>query len=520
MNVRYILAHDLGTTGDKAALFDEGGRLIASSEAPYPTWETPDGAAEQNPDDWLRAVGAATRELISRNSIRPSRIAAVSLSGHMMGVVALDKRAKPVRPAILHSDVRSASQALAIAEIIPAEEIHKISGNPLDAHYPMSKIAWLLAKEPEICAQTVNFVQSKDYVTGWLTGETDGRLVTTDYSDASLYGCFDLHRMTWSPALCEAAGIDCRTLPDIAAAGSLAGGVCAEAARELGVSEGTPVYTGFGDGAAAALGAGAWRPGACYSYVGSTSWVSATTDQPIIDTERRLFTLALTQARFSSIGTVQCAGAAWDWAVETLCGGDYDEAESLAEAACPGSDGLIFLPYLRGERSPIWNERARGVWFGLSVSHSRRELLRSVLEGVSLALGGILNDIARCTHAPPEAVTIIGGGLRSRLWTQILTAALGGRARLVEETSQATARGAMLAGALGAGIISSFDESECFSLPFRPLVSRASLVQASEAAKPVFQSLYRRLAPAFDDLARMRLRLAALEVEESRNAAV
>ncbi|MCC6485848.1 MAG: hypothetical protein IT209_13500 [Armatimonadetes bacterium] len=505
MSRGYLLVHDLGTTANKAALFDENGRLVASASAAYATHHTRDGGAEQNPQDWLAAVCSATREVVARSRIEAKKIEGISLSGHMMGVVALGMDAAPLRPAILHSDIRSSPQARAIATRISSEQAYNISGNPLDVHYPLSKLAWLRENEPDTYNSAVNFVQSKDFVSAWLTDEKSGRNVQTDFSDASLYGCFDFESLAWSPALCDAASLAMDKLPPIVEVGCLLGSLSKKAAQEMHIVAGTPVYSGFGDGAAAALGADAWSTGACYGYVGSTSWIAATTASPLIDPDRRLFTLALTAGRFSSIGTVQSAGAAWEWAVDLLCDSSFDEAEALASSSVPGANALVFLPYLSGERAPIWNDRARGVWLGLTESHNRADLLRSVLDGVCVALSCILGDIKRCTGSSFDRVKLIGGGLRSSLWRQALTSALNCQTEVFVETSEATARGAMLAVALGAGIVSDFDEgSKLQMMHGQVLEPDKSEAEVYKAIRPIFASAYTSLVSVFDDLASVR----------------
>ncbi len=506
-----ILVHDLGTTGDKAALFSLKGELIASHTEPYPTRQLPGGGFEQNPADWLSAVAHATREVLHAARVRPGDVAGISLSGHMMGVVALDGDHRPVRPAILHSDIRAAAQARRLRRGDLPARIHRIAGNPLDVHYPWLKIAWLRDSEPESYRAARLFVQCKDYVTSWLTGSEP----VTDYSDASLYGCWDFHRMDWSHELCEAAGIEQDRLPRVARAGEKAGELRPEAAKELGLPAGVPVFIGLGDGASAAVGAGAWEPGSCYTYVGSTAWVARTAREPAIDPEGRLFTLAIVPERFTSIGTVQSAGAAWDWAVTRLCEAHFETAESLAAAAPPGSNGLLFLPYLAGERSPIWNDNARGVWFGLSSSHGVGDLLRSVLEGVSLALGGILCDICRCSEGAPDEIRLIGGGARVRLWRQILADCFARPCAFPDEMGEATSRGAYASAAVGLGAIAGFQESARLVPPahtVRPVAAHSALYQAM---RPLFEDLYSRLKTAYDDLARLRVRLRALEVTDA-----
>lgn len=502
-----FLVHDLGTSADKAALYDDKGRLIASVTADYPTEDLGNGGYQQNPADWLQAVCHSTRKLAAKAPGEVKDIDGISLSGHMMGVVALDDKNLPVRPAILHSDIRSRPQVRQIAERISPHRVHQICGSPLDVHYPMPKILWLRDNEPDSYRQSRVFVQSKDYVASWLTGVRP----VTDYSDASLYGCFDIHQMDWSAELLEVSQIDRSRLPEVTGAGSLLGKLCSEAAREMGLQQGIPVYMGFGDGASAALGSGSWKVGSCYNYVGTTSWVAATTPGPVIDPEGRLFSIALTKDRFSILGTVQSAGAAWDWVVTRFCQAQFGAAEAQAESSKAGCGGLFFLPYLSGERAPVWNENARGVWFGLASHHSTGDLLRSVLEGVSLALASVYRELCRCSGQAPEFVRLIGGGAKSELWRGMLAACYGREVRWPGEVGEATARGALKAAALGAGVLKSFDDDSHFASPEQSCQPDASLAAAYEAMKPLFGNLYGRLEGSFDELAALRDELASLE---------
>lgn len=501
-----ILVHDLGTTCDKAVLFGAGGRVIASCESGYPTHSTPDGGFQQDPADWLRAVASASRCLMEQTGARASDIAGISLSGHMMGVAALDGQGRALRPALLHSDIRSAAQVRQIGLRMDPQRIHRITGNPLDVHYPLSKMAWLRDTEPDVYRRCSKVVQSKDYVSMWLCGCPP----VTDFSDASLYGCFDFSRMTWSSDVCEAAGIRMSLLPDVVCAGTPLGRLSETAARETGLVAGIPVFCGLGDGASAAVGAGAWPEGTVYICLGSTAWCSATTATPAVDTDGRLFTLAITPERFAIMGTVQCAGTSWDWAVRSLADGDFAAAESLAAAAPAGCTGLLFLPYLTGERSPVWDGDARGVWLGLSVSHGRAEMLRSVLEGVSLALAGIRADIRRVAGLQPQRMTLIGGGARTRLWRAILAAACGVPMVCPQTTSEATARGAFAVAAVGAGVLSSMAD-----LPALPECETGtvdeSMARTYSLAAPLFGRLHPALRSAFGELAALRERLPQQE---------
>lgn len=499
----YVIVHDLGTTCCKTVLFSKSGCLKSSIIYPYPTTQTSDGGFEQDPQDWWLAIEESTRGLLQSTGISPKSVAGISLSGHMMGVVALDRYFQPVRPAILHSDIRSRPQVDYIKSLVDPLHIHMIAGNPLDVHYPFSKIAWLRDNEQDNYKNSRQFVQSKDYISCLLTGEEP----VTDWSDASLYGCFDYQNMCWSDELCQITNLEIEKLPPIREAGTLLGYLTGEAAVRTGLIQGTPVFCGFGDGAAAAIGSGSWAESSIYTYVGSTAWVSMTTVRPTIDAAGRLFTLALTENRFSAIGTVQCAGAAWEWAVERFCGGNYQIAESLASDSLPGANAIIFLPYLCGERSPIWNYNARGVWFGLSTSHTVGDMLRSVVEEVSLALAGVHNEIRRLTSLDVEHICLIGGGVRSTLWRRILAGAFEKRIMFPDEPNEATARGALIAAAVGLGWISGFDDSLQLIPENNSLEPEQVIVTAGKAAMPLFNRLYQDIRNAFEDLGHLRVSL-------------
>jgi xylulokinase len=496
-----ILAHDLGTSGNKATLVTPEGRIVGAASVPYATRYPRPGWAEQEPAEWWEAIVASTRTVLEKGGAgapeRAGRIAAVGISGQMMGCLALDAAGQPLRPAMIHSDTRSEPQARALAAALDEAEFYAITGNRLDPHYPVAKIAWLREAEPALYQAARWFLQAKDYVNFRLTGA----LGVTDASDASLTGLYDLQRQEWSATVLKAVGLEPERLPRVVDSARVIGPISGAAARETGLREGTPVVAGGGDGACATVGAGVTAPGQAYLYLGSTAWISAVTDHRAPDPARRLFYLCDLDPRWLNVlGTVQNAGSAHEWALAEIAAPARSPAAAhraytaAAAAVPPGSDGLLFLPYLMGERAPIWDPMARGVFHGLSLSHTRAHMLRAVLEGVAFALRSVIHVMEEA-GVRIEAVVIIGGGARGALFRQILADAFERPLLVPDQLETATALGAAAAAAVGAGLRSSYAECARWARIARteePDPGRVAIYRESYAR-------YRALYPALKD---------------------
>jgi xylulokinase len=446
-----ILAHDLGTTGNKASLFDTSGELVASAYVAYETTYARPGWAEQDPADWWRAAGASTQKLLHDSGREASEIGVISFSGEMMGCTPVDAEGRPLRTSIIWADQRAEAQAALIAQRVGREQMYQITGHRVSSNYTAAKLLWVREHEPEVYAQTHKTLQAKDYVAFKLTGA-----FATDYSDASGTNLFDLRKRRWSTEILEALELDAGLLPPALPSATVIGTVTSQAAKETGLAAGTPVNIGGGDGACATAGAGVVGPLDAYNYVGSSSWISVVSREPLYDPQQRTFTFAHLDPEYVfPTGTMQCAGGSYDWLERLLRGNAeqklYDEMETLASSVEPGAQGLFFLPYLIGERSPHWNPHARGAFVGLTMAHGRAEMARAVLEGVAFNLRIIL-DALLAQGAPIQALRLIGGGARSPLWRQILADVFGLpvlRPRLLVE---ATSLGAAIAGGVGAGL--------------------------------------------------------------------
>lgn len=495
-----ILAFDLGTTGNKASLFAADGYPLASQVSAYPTAYARPGWAEQNPEDWWASVCEATAGLLASSKHSAEDIAAVSFSGQMMACLPVDAAGIPLRPALIWADSRAEEEARWLAERVGGERVYAVTGHRASASYTAAKALWLRAHEPEVWARTAHLLQAKDYVAYRLTGE-----YATDYSDASGTNLFDLEGRAWSVEIADAIGLDLGLLPAARPSATVIGTVSARAAVETGLRPGTPVVIGGGDGACATAGAGVVGPGDAYCYLGSSSWIAYVSRAPLLDPAQRTFTFAhLDPAYLFPTGTMQAAGASFDWLERLLRGGGegvlYDALEAGAGDVPPGANGLLFLPYLLGERSPHWNPRARGAFLGLTMSHGRAEMARAVLEGVALNLRLIL-DAFREQGAPIQALRLIGGGARSAVWRQILADALGLPLLLPTLLVEATSLGAAVAGGVAVGLYPGYEVVREI-VQVRPGEEPTAASAARyEEIYPLFREAYTRLVPIYEGLA-------------------
>lgn len=482
-----ILAHDLGTTGNKATLYDTTtNTTIASAFEPYDTIYPQANWAEQNPDDWQRALIVCTRRLLDSSGRPASQIAAVSFSGHMQGVLPVDRSGNPLRPAIIWADLRATEQAAQIARRFGKHETYIRTGCQVSASYTAAKLMWIRDHQPELYRRTFKVVQAKDYAAYLLTG-----VWATDYSDASGSQLFDLSARRWATDLMTALELNPDLFPDAHPSTTVIGRVTAQAAAQTGLVEGTPVVIGGGDGACATVGAGAVQPGDAYNYIGSSAWIAVATERPLIDAQERTFTFChLDPALYFSVGTTQAAGGSYGWLERLLRTGpeaDYRTLDAQAAQTPPGADGLIFLPHLLGERSPYWNPLARGAFVGLTMPHGRGALARAVLEGVAFNMRLTL-DALRENGVEITAMRLIGGGANSALWRQILADVYELPIWLPAQTVEATALGAALAGAVGVGIY-----------PSLRAVREIIPAQQAERPNPADQARYRTLYALYQD---------------------
>ncbi len=506
----YVIAHDLGTTGNKATLFDAEGKLVGSAFYGYGTDYAQTSWAEQNPEDWWQAVCISTRALLSQTGVSKNDIACITFSGQMQGCVPLDRQARPLRSAIIWADQRAVDQEQWLSERISRAEVYRISGHRLSVSYTLSKMLWLRDHQPEIYANTYKFVHAKDAMVARLTGK-----FVTDPSDASGMNLYDLEKGTWSETILTAAAIDRAQLPDLAPSSAVVGEVLSSVADQVGVPAGTPVVIGAGDGSSAAAGAGCVVEGIAYNYIGSSSWIGAATRQPIYDPAFRTFTFGhLVPDMVSPCGTMQAAGASYQWMRDQLALPEVQAAESQnispydlmnAEAAKSsiGANKLLYLPYLMGERSPRWNTRARGAFIGLTIRHTRADMLRAVLEGVTMNLRIILEAFT-AQGAQINAMRVIGGGARGRFWNQLMANIYGMPIHRLTFLEEATSMGAALAGGVGVGLYPAYSLINQMNPVAEIIDPDPAQMAAYREIFPIFESAYQALVPIYDQLAELR----------------
>lgn len=507
MSKNYVIAHDLGTTGNKATLYDREGRLAGSAFYGYETEYAHAGWAEQHPDDWWQAVCNSTRQLLREAGVRRDEIACVTFSGQMMGCVPLDREARPLRKAIIWADQRAVPQEEWVAERIARERVYRITGHRLSASYSLAKMLWLRDHQPEIYENTYKFVHAKDSVVARMTGA-----FVTDPSDASSMNLYDLERGEWSGEIIDAAGLNPDQLPEIRRSIDVVGEIRPEIADEVGVAAGTPVVIGGGDGACASAGAGVVSEGAAYNYVGSSSWIALAAPKPIYDPDFKTFTFGhIVPGMVMPTGTMQAAGASYQWMRDQLCALEVEAGERLhvspyelmnlgAQQSPPGARGLLFLPYLMGERSPRWNPRARGTFVGLTIRHTRADMIRAVLEGITFNLRVIL-DAFTAQGVQIDAMRLIGGGASGRFWNEIMANIYGMPVHRLSILEEATSMGAALAGGVGVGLYSDFSMIHQMNEIATTIQPTPAVQERYKQVFPVFNAAYDALVPIFDQLA-------------------
>ncbi len=449
-----FLTHDVGTGAVKSALVGTDFGVLASKSTPIHTRYAAGGVAEQDPQEWWRALCENSRALLGEQPTSGYTVLGVGVGGHMLGLVCADATGSPVAPAMIHADTRAAKQAERLAAQVGVPELYRLTGNRLDSRASLAKALWLKEEARGVYDRTDRFLQSKDFVVGKLVGAMD----TTDPSDGAHGLLVNVSTRRYIDEVLQEAGLDAAKLPAIRDGAVPAGRVCAQAARESGVPEGVPVIVGAGDGSMAGLGAGCLAPGEQYVSFGTTAWIGAASDVPPLHHTMLSFVLpGVTSGLHYAVGTIQNAGAAIRY-VLSLSGGGFADVDRAIDKISPGSDGLLFLPYIGGERTPLWDADVRGSFVGLDASFGKLHLARAALEGVCFALLSVLECMP--FGGPVESLRLVGGGFRSRKWVQVASDVLGLSLLNVSTAAQdGGCVGAAVATALGVGVISRLEDA-------------------------------------------------------------
>lgn len=460
-----LLGLDVGTTGAKAVLIAEDGQVLASATTEYPMSTPKPLWAEQNPEDWWQAAQQSFRKVLAAANVKPAEVKGIGLTGQMHGLVLLDKHGEVLRPCIMWNDQRTAAQCKAITDKVGAKQILELTGNPVLPGFTAPKIVWVREHEPEVYKKAAQVLLPKDYIRYRLTGD-----YATDVSDASGTSLLDVKQRAWSEEMLNKLDIKADWMPRVYESPEITGEVSKAAADVTSLKAGTPVVGGGGDQAAGAVGNGVVRPGAMSVTIGTSGVVFAHTDELAIEPEGRLHAFChAVPGAWHVMGVTLAAGGSLRWfrdvlaqseiSVAGLMGVDtYELLAAEASQAPSGCEGLFFLPYLSGERTPYPDANARGAFFGLTLRHTKSHLIRSVLEGVAFSLRDCM-ELIRGMGLDVTSVYASGGGARSELWRQILADVLDLEMQTLTSTEGAPYGAALLAG-VGTGIYETV-ESAC-----------------------------------------------------------
>jgi xylulokinase len=489
----FVIGIDVSTTATKAILIDETGtvRGVAAEEyafdVPRPLW------SEQEPRLWWNAARAAILALLTANRVSGGEVAAIGLTGQMHGAVLLDASDEILRPAILWNDQRTAAECDLIRETIGRERLIQITGNDALTGFTAPKLVWIREHEPDIWQGIRHLLLPKDYVRLRLTGDH-----AVDVADGAGTLLFDLAARTWSAEVVQALEVDPGWLPATYEGPQVTGEITPAAAEATGLAPGTPVVAGAGDQAASAVGVGVSSPGAVALSLGTSGVVFAATSSPLFEPDGRVHAFChAVPDRWHMMSVMLSAGGSLRWFRDVIAPGpSFPELVERAAEASPGSAGLVFLPYLTGERSPHADPLARGAFIGLTLAHDRRHLTRAVLEGVAFGLRDGLDLMLAAGTPPPAQIRVSGGGTASPLWRQILADVLEAEIATVS-TVEGAAFGAALLAAVGAGWYPDVDVACQSSITVRPSAEPGPDVPAYREAHAVYRELYPALAPIF-----------------------
>lgn len=493
----HLLGIDVGTGGSRAVLIDTAGRVVASATVEHsPFVSIQPGWAEQDPRDWWCASAAAIRSAITHAGISPEEINAVGLSGQMHGAVLLDAADDVLRPAIIWCDQRSADQCRKLTTDVGADRLIELTCNPALTGFTLPKLLWVRDHEPETWQRVRSVLLPKDYVRFKLTGDK-----ATDVADASGTLLLNVASRQWSSEMLAAAELELGLLPQVYESQEITGSVSQKAAEETGLRAGTPVIAGAGDQAAGAVGLGIVRPGMVSATIGTSGVVFAATNTPALDPKGRVHTFChAIPERWHVMGVTQGAGLSLRWFRDqfgVLSDGKfssdpYDSLTAEAAAVPPGSDGLLWAPYLMGERTPHLDPDARATLVGLTASHTRAHIVRAILEGVAFSLKDSF-EILKELNVPCETIRLGGGGARSALWRQIQADIYDHEVELMEAEEGAAYGVALLAG-VASGAWPSVDDA-CDEV-----IRTKTRVKPDSDAVRVFHRQYRKYVALYPTL--------------------
>lgn len=510
-----IIGVDIGTTSTKAVVFSTAGRVVAHHAVEYPLLTPTPAAAEQDPEEIHRAVLTAIREAVRKAGAAPGDVVCVAFSAAMHSLIAVDADGRPLTRSITWADSRATPWAEHIKRDLGGVAIYQRTGTPIHPMSPLAKLVWLRREQPEIFARAARFVGIKEYVFFRLFER-----YVVDYSIASATGLFNLSRLDWDAGALEVAGITPERLAEPVPTTFHLAGLEPELARELGLLPTTPFVVGANDGVLSNLGVNAIGPGEVAVTIGTSGAMRAVVDRPLTDPSGRTFCYALTERHWVIGGPVNNGGIVFRWVRDELAASEVETARRLgidpyevltriAERVSPGAEGLLFHPYLAGERAPLWNANLRGSFFGLAMHHRKEHLIRAVLEGVIFNLYSILPAV-EALIGPTQTMKATGGFARSGLWRQMM-ADIFNREVVVPESFESSCLGAAVLGLYALGRVDSPNVIAGMVGATHRHAPIAANVAVYQRLLPIYLGIPAKLEPEYQAIAAFQRELSATE---------
>jgi gluconokinase len=494
-NTMYMIGIDIGTTSTKAVLFEENGKVVAKASEEYPLYTPTSTIAEQDPDQIFNAVIHSVKQVMAKSEVRQENVLLVSFSSAMHSVIAVDADGKPLMRCMTWADNRSAEWSAKLKKEMNGHDLYLRTGTPIHPMSPLTKLMWLRHDNKEVFQKASKFISIKEYVFAKLFDE-----YVVDYSIASSTGMLNLNRLDWDEEALQIAGISRDQLSKLVPTTHSMQGLNAVFAAEMGLAASTPFIVGASDGVLSNLGVNAIEPGVVAATIGTSGAIRTVVNRPVTDPKGRIFCYALTEEHWVIGGPVNNGGMLFRWARDEFAASEvetakrlgmdpYDLLTQIVEKVRPGSDGLIFHPYLTGERAPLWNADARGSFFGLTMHHRKEHMIRAVLEGVIYNLYTVLLALEEQIGRPTK-IQATGGFARSPLWRQMM-ADVFDQEVVVPESYESSCLGAVVLGLYAIGKADSLQ-----------IVS--GMVGATHAHKPIKENakIYHQLLPIFIQISR------------------
>jgi len=507
-DTNYYIGVDIGTTSTKAVLFGSHGKVIQMHHVEYPLYSPAPSIAEQDPDEIFQAVLQTIREVIGQAAIDSAKIQLVSFSSAMHSLILVDDKGKPLTRCITWADSRATKWADKIKKELNGLEIYKRTGTPIHPMSPLAKITWLKSDHPELFAKASKFIGIKEYVFYKLFHE-----YIIDYSIASATGLFNLEQLAWDKEALQVAGISEAQLSKPVPTTFVKRGLKQELAAELGLSSDTPFIIGASDGVLSNLGVGAIDRGVVAVTIGTSGAIRTVTNRPVTDPKGRIFCYALTENHWVVGGPVNNGGMTFRWVRDELASSEvetakrlgidpYDVLTKIASRVKPGADGLLFHPYLAGERAPLWNANARGSFFGLGLHHKKEHMIRAVLEGVIFNLYTVMLALQELIGVPNK-IHATGGFARSDLWRQML-ADIFNHEVIIPESFESSCLGAIVLGMYALGKIDDFTIISEWIGTTHAHQPKEENVEIYEDLIPIFIRVSRLLESEYDEITKFQ----------------